>query len=293
VEADPGQAARFAFVEGDVADPDVVGRLAADADSIVNFAAESHVDRSITGPAVFIRTNVQGTLCLLEAAKEAGVGLFLQVSTDEVYGSLGPTGRFREETPLSPNSPYSASKASADLLCRAFHSTWGFPVVVTRCSNNYGPYQFPEKLVPLMIHHALDGRPLPVYGDGQQVRDWIHVEDHCRALLEVLLRGKPGETYNIGGGNERENIEIVRVILRELGRPEGLIRHVTDRAGHDRRYAIDSGRIRRELGWGPRIPFEEGLRSTIRWYVENRPWWERVLSGEYMKFYELYYKDRR
>ena len=258
-------------------------------DTVINFAAESHVDRSIESAEDFIRTNVTGTLTLLETARKRGVKRFLQISTDEVYGSLGPTGKFVETTPLSPRSPYSASKAGADLLSLAFFETYKLPVLITRCSNNYGPYQFPEKLIPLMISNALEDKSLPVYGDGLQVRDWIHVEDHCRALLLVLEKGKPGEVYNVGGGNEWTNIEIVKLILETLGKPDSLIKHVADRPGHDRRYAIDFTRIERELGWRPRVNFAQGIKDTINWYVKNKSWWGRIKSGEYQKYYEKMY----
>jgi dTDP-glucose 4,6-dehydratase len=289
------------FVHGDIGDRALVEHLLAEhrPDAIVNFAAESHVDRSIDGPAAFVKTNVVGTLVLLEAAlaywrtlDEAGRAAFrfLHVSTDEVYGSLGPTGRFTEETPYAPNSPYSASKAASDHLVRAFHHTYGLPTLTTNCSNNYGPYQFPEKLIPLMIHKALRGEPLPVYGDGRNVRDWLYVEDHCAAIRRVLEAGRPGEVYNIGGDAERENIEVVRRIIalvderRPLGggaNREGLITYVKDRPGHDRRYAIDASKIRRELGWRPKESFESGLARTVDWYLANPTWVERVTSGRY------------
>lgn len=283
---------RYHFVRGDIADRRLVDGLCAGVQAIVNFAAESHVDRSIEDPGVFLKTNVEGTQVLLEGARKHAVGRFIQVSTDEVYGSLGPTGYFTEETPLAPNSPYSASKAAADLLVRAYHETYGLPAMITRCSNNYGPYQFPEKLIPLFVTNALEDKPLPLYGDGLNVRDWIHVEDHCRALDLVLHRGRPGEVYNIGGGNECTNLEITRGILEVLGKPESLVTFVADRPGHDRRYAIDASKIRRELGWEPRIPFAEGLRATVRWYVENRAWWEKIKSGEYLDYYERMYRHR-
>jgi len=250
-------------------------------DWVINFAAESHVDRSIEDPSVFLRTNVMGTYVLLEEAKERGVALFMQISTDEVYGSLGPTGYFTETTPLHPNSPYAASKASADLLVRAYHRTYGLPTIITRCSNNYGPYQFPEKLIPLMISNALEGKELPLYGDGMNVRDWIYVEDHCRALDLILHQGRVGEVYNIGGGCERTNLEVVRTILDLLGKPHSLIRFVKDRPGHDRRYAMDFSKLREELGWSPQVPFEEGIRLTIDWYLSHEDWWRKVKSGEY------------
>jgi dTDP-glucose 4,6-dehydratase len=285
------------FLRGDVADAESVQRIFAEhpIDAVCHFAAESHVDRSILGPGIFVRTNIQGTQVLLEAARAAwgeGAGRFVMVSTDEVYGSLGPTGKFREDTPLDPSSPYSASKAAADLLCQAYHRTFGFPVAITRCSNNYGPYQFPEKLIPLMIQRASQDQSCPVYGDGLNVRDWIHVEDHCRAVLAVLEQGEMGSVYNIGGDCERANIEIVRLILADLGKDEGLIEYVTDRPGHDRRYAMDSTRIQQELGWRPQIDFERGIGDTIRWYGENRAWWEHILDGAYRDYYERQYKGR-
>jgi len=285
---------RYRFVRGDVGNGELVAELfrSERPDAVLHLAAESHVDRSILAPAVFIETNVRGTQVLLEAAREHGVRRFLHVSTDEVYGSLGATGLFTEETPLAPSSPYSASKAGGDLLALAYARTFSVPVVVTRCSNNYGPYQFPEKLIPLMIANALRDQPLPVYGDGLNVRDWIHVEDHCRGLLAALERGEPGQVYNLGASSERNNLQIVREVLRLLGKPESLIRFVKDRPGHDRRYAIDAGRARARLGWTPRLRFEEALAATVRWYVDHRPWWERVLSGEYLRYYERQYGER-
>jgi len=270
---------RHEFVRGNIADRGLVRRLAARVDAIVNFAAESHVDRSIAGAEVFVRTNVLGTQVLLEAARAAGVPRFVQVSTDEVYGSLGPRGAFTEESPLRPNSPYSASKAGADLLVRAYHHTFGLGAVVTRCSNNYGAYQHPEKLIPSFIIKALAGQPLPVYGDGLAVRDWLHVEDHCRALDLVLDAGRPGEVYNIGGSSERTNLEITTAILARLGKPPSLVRFVPDRPGHDRRYAVDWGKIKRELGWRPERSLEEGLAATVGWYLARRDWWEKLLTG--------------
>jgi dTDP-glucose 4,6-dehydratase len=286
--------ARYRFVRGDVCDGELVADLVGTEriDAIVHLAAESHVDRSILSAAVFIETNVRGTQVLLEAARELGVRRFLHVSTDEVYGSLGPAGLFTEETPLAPTSPYSASKASSDLLALAYAHTFQVPVVVTRCSNNYGPYQFPEKLIPLMIANALRDLPLPVYGDGMNVRDWIHVDDHCRGLLAALEGGREGRVYNLGAASERHNIRIVEQVLDLLGKPRSLIRYVTDRPGHDRRYAIDASRAKTELGWAPRRSFEEALGETVRWYVENRAWWERVISGEYLKYYERQYGGR-
>jgi len=276
--ADVDRDSRYRFVHGDVADPDTVRPLVKDVDAVVHFAAESHVDRSIAGPAVFVRTNVLGTQVLLDACREARVPRFVQVSTDEVYGSLGPEGLFTEESPLRPNSPYAASKAAADHMVRAYHHTYGFPAMITRCSNNYGPYQAPEKLIPLMITRALQDRPLPVYGNGLNVRDWIHVEDHCAALLKILQEGRPGEVYNIGSNQERTNLQVVRMILEVLGKPESLIAFVPDRPGHDYRYALDASKLRRELGWTPRWGFEEGLRQTVRWYAEHRDWVEAALS---------------
>jgi dTDP-glucose 4,6-dehydratase len=291
LEGDP----RYRFVRGDVANGELVGELfrAERVEAVVHLAAESHVDRSILAPAVFIETNVRGTQVLLEAARECGVRRFVHVSTDEVYGSLGPTGLFTEDSPLAPSSPYSASKAASDLLALSYARTFGLPVVVTRCSNNYGPYQFPEKLIPLMIANALRDLPLPVYGDGMNVRDWIHVDDHCRGLLLALERGADGEVYNLGASSERPNLDIVREVLRLLGKPESLVRFVKDRPGHDRRYAIDARKAQGELGWAPHRRFEEGLAGTVRWYVEHRGWWERVISGEYLRYYERQYGERR
>ncbi len=259
---------------------------------VINFAAESHVDRSILGPAVFIETNVAGTNILLDVSKDSGIERFIQISTDEVYGSLGSSGRFTETTQLHPNSPYSASKAAADLLALAYYHTFQLPVIITRCSNNYGPYQFPEKLIPLMIANAIDNKPLPVYGDGLNVRDWLFVEDHCTAIDAVLQKGKVGEVYNIGGDNEWKNIDIVRLLLKNLGKPETLIKFVKDRLGHDRRYAIDAAKIERELGWKPSVTFEEGLKRTIEWYIKNENWWRRIISGEYQQYYQKMYSDR-
>jgi dTDP-glucose 4,6-dehydratase len=282
------------FVRADVADRAAMEAVFAEhrPEGVVHFAAESHVDRSILDATPFVRNNVSGTQVLLDLSRAHGVRRYLQVSTDEVYGTLGATGRFSEETPLAPNSPYAASKAAADLLVRAAVHTHGLPAVVTRCSNNYGPYQFPEKLIPLMIVNALEGRPLPVYGDGQQVRDWLHVEDHCSAVWTVFERGRPGAVYNVGGNNEQANLDVVRLILRELGKGEDLIRYVQDRPGHDRRYAIDARLIRDELGWEPRRRFEEALPDTVRWYLQHRDWWERVRSGAYREYYERQYGSR-
>jgi dTDP-glucose 4,6-dehydratase len=289
VEADP----RYRFARADVADREAIEKAAGGAvDEIVHLAAESHVDRSIEDAGAFLRTNVIGTQVLLDLARAWKVKRFVHVSTDEVYGSLGPQGKFTEETPLAPNSPYAASKAASDLLVRAAHHTHGVPAVITRCSNNYGPNQFPEKLIPLMITNALEGRELPVYGDGMQVRDWIHVEDHCRGLEAARKRGKPGEVYNLGAGNEQPNLEIVRTVLKELGKPESLIRHVADRLGHDRRYAIDPAKSRRELGFEASTSFGQGLAGTIRWYREHENWWRRVKSGAYKDYYERHYGAR-
>ncbi|TEB10351.1 dTDP-glucose 4,6-dehydratase [Pelotomaculum propionicicum] len=265
---------RHLFVKGDIADADTVNTaISKGIDVIVNFAAESHVDRSIDDPAPFIENNIKGTQVLLEAARKHGITQFIQVSTDEVYGSLGPDGVFHEDSPLAPNSPYSASKASADLLCRAYFKTYGLPVIVTRCSNNFGPRQFPEKFIPVTITCALENRPVPLYGDGLNVRDWLYVADHCRALEAVILNGREGEIYNIGGGRELTNLELAEEILRQLGKPSSLIRHVNDRPGHDRRYAVDSGKIQRELGWKPRYDFARALQETIQWYAGNLGWW--------------------
>ncbi|XEC95267.1 dTDP-glucose 4,6-dehydratase [Paenibacillus tarimensis] len=272
----------YRFVQVDIADRQALEPLFQEGiDAVVNFAAESHVDRSITQPDIFVRTNVLGTQTLLDLVKQAGIRKFVQVSTDEVYGTLGDTGLFTEETPLAPNSPYSASKAGADLLVRAYHETFGLPVNITRCSNNYGPYQFPEKLIPLMILNALNDKPLPVYGDGLNVRDWLYVEDHCSAIDLVLHKGKVGEVYNVGGNNERNNLQVVNTILEELNKPESLITFVEDRLGHDRRYAIDADKIRRELGWQPKYVYESGIKETIRWYLNNQEWLDNVMSGAY------------
>ncbi len=271
-------------------------------DCIINFAAESHVDRSIIDPGRFLKTNITGTFTLLDSAREmwgqSGAKLFLHVSTDEVYGSLGESGYFTEETPFAPNSPYSASKASSDHLVRAYFHTYGLPVVTTNCSNNYGPFQFPEKLIPLVILNALEGRPLPIYGDGKNVRDWLYVVDHCRAIAEVMYYGDLGETYNIGGNNEKQNIDLVNLVCAVLDetapdsefRPHSsLIKFVKDRAGHDRRYAIDSSKIKNTIGWEPEYSFERGIKETVRWYLDNKKWCERVKTGEYIRFYERQY----
>ncbi|HEY8368354.1 MAG TPA: dTDP-glucose 4,6-dehydratase [Thermodesulfobacteriota bacterium] len=292
VERAPG----FRFVRGDIADAAAVDRVMATAgpfDAVVNFAAETHVDRSIEDASAFVRTNVIGTQVLLDAARRHGVGRFLQVSTDEVYGTLAPgDSPFTEATPLAPNSPYAASKAGADLLCRAAAGTHGQHVVVTRCSNNYGPYQFPEKLIPLFVTNAIEGLPLPVYGDGLQIRDWIHVEDHCRGLYAALTRGRPGEVYNFGGDGERTNLDITRMILRLVGRDERLITHVRDRKNHDRRYAINSAKARRDLGWAPRYTLATGLPATVEWYRTHDAWWRKVKSGAYRRDHERLYRDK-
>jgi len=287
------QAESYRFVKGDITDRTLVNGLFEEGlDAVVHFAAESHVDRSILEPDIFVKTNVLGTQVLLEAAKQHGVGKFVHVSTDEVYGTLGATGLFSETTPLASNSPYSASKAGSDLMARAYFETFGLPVNITRCSNNYGPYQFPEKLIPLMIANALDDKPLPVYGDGLNVRDWLYVEDHCSAIDLVLHRGAPGEVYNIGGNNEKTNLHIVTTILDALGKPHSLMQFVQDRLGHDRRYAIDASKIRSELGWNPQYPFEKGIQATIRWYLDNESWWKRILSGDYRSYYSRQYGSR-
>jgi dTDP-glucose 4,6-dehydratase len=286
---------RYRFVRGDVCNGELVAEIlrAERVDAVMHLAAESHVDRSILAPAVFIETNVRGTQVLLEAARERGVERFLHVSTDEVYGPLGETGLFTEDTPLAPSSPYSASKAASDLLALAYAHTFGQHVVVTRCSNNYGPYQLPEKLIPLLIANALRDLPLPVYGDGLNVRDWIHVDDHCRGLVAALERGRAGQVYNFGASSERRNIEIVRQVLALTGKPESLVRYVKDRPGHDRRYAIDATKAVRELGWKPRHEFEPALAATVDWYREQRGWWERVVSGEYLAYYAKQYGAHR
>jgi len=280
--ADLDRHPRYRFVRGDIADPAAVRRAMAGCRWVLHLAAESHVDRSIEGSLPFLHTNVSGTGVLLEEASRVGVERFVHVSTDEVYGSLGPRGRFTERTPLSPNSPYAASKAASDLLVRSFHVTHGVPAIVTRCCNNYGPFQFPEKFIPLMILRALAGEPLPIYGDGKYVRDWIHVEDHCAALLRVLERGSPGEVYNIGSDATWRNLEVARRILDLAGRPRTQLHHVVDRPGHDRRYAIDARKLRRDLGWKPVWGFERGLRETVRWYRANESWWRRILTGTYL-----------
>ena len=282
----------YSFVKGNICDKAVVDELVEKSDYVINFAAESHVDRSISDPEIFIKSNVLGTQVLLNAAKQYGVEKYIQISTDEVYGSLGKTGYFKETTPLQPNSPYSASKASGDLITRSYGETFGLPINITRCSNNYGPFQFPEKLIPLMISNALEDKKLPVYGDGKNVRDWLHVYDHCQAIDLVLHDGKLGEVYNIGGNNEKQNIEIVKLILSQLDKDESLIEFVTDRLGHDRRYAIDSNKIQNDLGWSPKYSFDVGIEQTIQWYLDNQNWTNQIKSGEYKEYYEKMYSCR-
>lgn len=293
---------RYTFIKGDIRDRKEIEKIfkTYKIDTVVNFAAESHVDRSIEEPELFITTNILGTQILLDIAKQYWKVIpnnkyskefrdgtrFLQVSTDEVYGTLGEGGLFTEGTPLAPNSPYSASKASADMMVRAYYETYGMPVSITRCSNNYGPYQFPEKLIPLMINNCLNNYPLPVYGDGMQVRDWLHVEDHCRAIDIVLHKGKIGEVYNIGGNNEKANIEIVKLIIKSLGKEESLIQYVADRPGHDRRYAIDNSKITKELGWAPKYTFDEGIKETIEWYLQNKEWLKKIVHRDSIKVKE-------
>ena len=287
----------FRFVKADICDREAVYRLFEEEkpDTVVNFAAESHVDRSIEDPGVFLQTNILGTAVLMDACRKYGIARFHQVGTDEVYGDL-PLDRpdlfFTEETPIHTSSPYSSSKAAADLLAMAYYRTYGLPVSISRCSNNYGPYQFPEKLIPLMIANALNDKPLPVYGEGKNVRDWLYVEDHCKAIDLIVRKGRVGEIYNIGGHNEMANIDIVRLICRELGKPESLITYVSDRKGHDMRYAIDPAKIHRDLGWLPETKFADGIRKTIRWYLENREWWEEIVSGEYQEYYRKMYGNR-
>lgn len=281
------------FVKADISDRLALEPLFQEGlDVVINFAAETHVDRSILHPDIFVRTNILGTQTLLDLSKQYGISKFVQVSTDEVYGTLGDTGTFKEESPLLPSSPYSASKAGAELLVRSYHETFELPINITRCSNNYGPYQFPEKLIPLMIRNALKDKPLPIYGDGLNIRDWLYVEDHISAIDLVLHRGRNGELYNVGGNNERNNLQVVKTILRELGKSESLIRFVKDRPGHDRRYAIDADKIRHELGWKPIFDYESGIKQTIRWYLDNQVWMEQIESGSYKHFYEAQYKDQ-
>lgn len=288
---------RFTFVKGDIADRGAVYALfeKEHPDVVVNFAAESHVDRSVVDPGIFLQTNILGTGVLMDACRKYGIQRYHQVSTDEVYGDL-PLDRtdlfFTEQTPIHTSSPYSASKASADLLVQAYHRTFGLPVSISRCSNNYGPYHFPEKLIPLMIANALNDKPLPVYGTGENVRDWLYVTDHCAAIDLIVRKGRVGEVYNIGGHNERTNLQVVKTILKALDKPESLIHFVTDRPGHDMRYAIDPTKIHEELGWLPTTPFDEGIQKTIRWYLENKSWWEHIISGDYQNYYERMYGNR-
>jgi dTDP-glucose 4,6-dehydratase len=283
----------YKFVKGDICDADLVNRIVGDGiQAIVHFAAESHVDRSIYDPGIFVKTNVLGTQILLESALKFKIDRFIQVSTDEVYGSLGKEGSSTESSPLLPNSPYSASKASADLLVRSHFETFRLPAIITRCTNNYGPYQFPEKLIPLFITNALQDLSLPIYGDGLYVRDWIYVEDHCKALDTILHQGNVGEIYNIGGGNEKTNLEITHLILKKLNKPKSLVKHVKDRPAHDRRYSLDCSKIGAELDWKPETSFEEGISKTADWYVSHPSWWQKIKSGEYLKYYEKHYLQR-
>ena len=287
----------FRFVKADICDRQAVDKLFQEEkpDIVVNFAAESHVDRSIENPGIFLETNIMGTAVLMDACRKYGIQRYHQVSTDEVYGDLTldtPDLFFTEETPLHTSSPYSSSKASADLLVMAYYRTYGLPVTISRCSNNYGPYHFPEKLIPLMIANALADKPLPVYGNGENVRDWLYVEDHCRAIDLIIHNGKVGEVYNVGGHNEKRNIDIVRIICQELGKPESLIVHVEDRKGHDRRYAIDPAKIHRELGWLPETKFEDGIKKTIKWYLEHKKWWQDIINGEYQEYYAKMYGSK-
>jgi dTDP-glucose 4,6-dehydratase len=280
----------YQFIKGDICDSELVNKIMADGvNALVHFAAESHVDRSIYDPGIFVKTNILGTQVLLESALKFKINRFIQVSTDEVYGSLGKEGSFSESSPLLPNSPYSASKASADLLVRSYCETFRLPAIITRCTNNYGPYQFPEKLIPLFITNALFDITLPIYGDGLYVRDWIYVEDHCKALDLILHHGKAGEIYNISGGNEKNNLEITDLILKKLNKPNSLLKHVKDRPAHDRRYSLDCSKIKTQLGWKPSTPFEEGISKTVDWYIAHEGWWQKVKSGEYLKYYEKHY----
>lgn len=291
-------APNFKFVKLDICDREGVYKLFADEkpDVVVNFAAESHVDRSIENPEIFLETNIIGTSVLMDACRKYGIKRYHQVSTDEVYGDLPincPDLFFTEETPLHTSSPYSSSKASADLLVNAYHRTYGLPTTISRCSNNYGPYQFPEKLIPLMIARALADEPLPVYGEGLNIRDWLYVEDHCRAIDLIIRKANVGEVYNIGGHNEMRNIDIVKIILKELGKPESLIQHVTDRKGHDQRYAIDPAKIHRDLGWLPETKFADGIKKTIKWYLDNQDWWKDIIAGDYQNYYEEMYGKKK
>lgn len=284
----------YTFIKGDIVNDELISYIFQkyEITHVINFAAESHVDRSILGSEIFFRTNVLGTNVLLENAKRFGVEKFIQISTDEVYGSLGPEGQFEETTPLQPNSPYAASKAAADMMALAFHHTYHVPVIITRCSNNYGPYQFPEKLIPLMIINSLNNKKLPVYGDGMNVRDWIYVIDHNKAVELVFDKGKVGEVYNVGANTEKPNIEIVKLLLKHTGKTEELIEYVKDRPGHDRRYAINSTKIKSELGWGTKHSFENAIQDTIKWYLENQKWWKEIISGDYQNYYQLQYSSR-
>jgi dTDP-glucose 4,6-dehydratase len=294
--SDLSQSPHYHFIRGDITDgPRMEELINKGVDTIINFAAESHVDRSIEDPSAFMKTNIFGTLVLLEAIRKIFPKQrirFVHISTDEVYGSLGETGAFTEETPFAPNSPYSASKSAADMLVRAYHRTYGLPTVITRSSNNFGPYQFPEKLIPLMISNAIEDKELPIYGDGMHIRDWIYVEDHCRALDVVLHHGREGEVYNIGGRSEKPNLIVAQTILDRLGKPHSLIRFVADRPGHDRRYAIDFSKIERELGWKPTVSFEEGISRTVEWYLTHREWWKKIKTGEYLEYYKKMYDHR-
>ncbi len=284
---------RYKFIKGDItSQKDLLKLSDEDFSLVVNFAAESHVDRSILAPNQFVMTNVVGTQNLLNLAVKKGISKFVQISTDEVYGSLGPDGYFTEKTPFDPTSPYSSSKAAADLIVMAYNKTFELPVNITRCSNNYGPYQFPEKLIPLMINNALSNKELPVYGDGKNVRDWIYVEDHCKGILLVMEKGENGQVYNLGGNSEKQNIEIVELLLEILNKPHSLIKYVTDRKAHDRRYAIDFTKINKDLGWNPETDFKTGMSKTVNWYLENRNWLDNIISGEYQQYYELMYKNR-
>ena len=282
----------YTFVKGDITDQALVENVLSEkVDAVINFAAETHVDRSIYDPKVFVETNIVGTGVLMDTALKYKIPKFIQISTDEVYGSLGEKGKFTEESNLAPNSPYSASKASSDLLCRSYFKTLDLPVIITRCCNNFGPYQFPEKLIPLFISNAVSDKELPLYGDGLNIRDWIYVEDHCSAVDMVLHKGKIGEIYNIGSNNERTNLEITKLILKKLDKPERLIKFVKDRPAHDRRYALDSNKLRGDLGWDPKYSFEEGINKTVDWYLNSRVWWEKVKSGEYLEYYHKHYGD--
>jgi len=288
-----GDGSRYRFVRGDISDKAVVESILTDGvDAVINFAAESHVDRSIDDSKIFVDTNVVGTTILLDACLKYKINRYVQISTDEVYGSLGPTGKFSEITPLAPNSPYSASKTSADLFVRAYYETYGMNTLITRCSNNYGPYQFPEKLIPLFITNAYGDNELPLYGDGMNIRDWIFVTDHCCAIDLVLHKGIPGQVYNIGGNEEKDNTEITKTILKAMNKPASLIKYVKDRPGHDRRYAIDDTKIKKELGWTQEYDFETGMNETVKWYLDNKEWWDKIKTGEYLEFYSRWYEGR-